>query len=486
MTGGNNGNVYSQTLDAPGLPASLTQTYGYDGVNRLSSVVEGGWSRNYYYDAYGNRAAQGTGLGVNTPDCAKATDPGCGDPGDIDFVANTNRLSTGFAAYDNAGNQTLLNYPGGQPTMDSTITYDAENKQIEFCPGTDTACNQIAATAKTTYHYDGGGNRVKKVVNLGETTVYVYDAFGNLAAEYSDVAPSADPGTHHRTTDHLGSTRLVTAATASVVSRRDFFPFGEEIPGSATYGNRQLVTDGQTDTTYNDPSGYRQQFTGQERDDESKLDYFLARYYSGSLGRFTSPDPALDTADPSIPQSWNRYVYVLNNPLRYVDPFGEDYEDLTEDARKLVDDLYNRVDTGITSDQAAQYYNQLSDSQKATFEAVAFALESIDTSGGGNLLQQVTSIDGILGADPGAGGTEQFRIFVGVKENTLEVLNSLGLDRVKGHDEFDQGFQQPQPEPSLQFNLTVDGRRGELDIDFRYKTEKLRRLRSQAQRRGCL
>jgi RHS repeat-associated protein len=63
-------------------------------------------------------------------------------------------------------------------------------------------------------------------------------------------------------------------------------------------------------------------FTGKERDAETGLDYFGARYYSGAQGRFSSPDPLLNSGKPSNPQSWNRYTYTLNNPLRYVDPTG--------------------------------------------------------------------------------------------------------------------------------------------------------------------
>jgi RHS repeat-associated protein len=62
-------------------------------------------------------------------------------------------------------------------------------------------------------------------------------------------------------------------------------------------------------------------FTGKERDQESGLDYFGARYYGSSMGRFMSPDPSgLSYADPTNPQSLNLYSYVLNNPLKFTDP----------------------------------------------------------------------------------------------------------------------------------------------------------------------
>jgi RHS repeat-associated protein len=69
----------------------------------------------------------------------------------------------------------------------------------------------------------------------------------------------------------------------------------------------------------------RQKFTGQERDAESGLDYFLARCYASGQGRFTSVDPLLASARAGNPQSWNRYAYVINNPLRLVDPSGMSY-----------------------------------------------------------------------------------------------------------------------------------------------------------------
>jgi len=65
------------------------------------------------------------------------------------------------------------------------------------------------------------------------------------------------------------------------------------------------------------------QFTGKERDSESGLDYFGARYYGSALGRFTSPDPSMLSVVLANPQSWNRYAYSLNSPLAYVDPNGE-------------------------------------------------------------------------------------------------------------------------------------------------------------------
>ncbi len=286
----NNGNVHEQKITASGLPGGfLTQTYTYDALNRLGSITEGSWSRNFGFDRSGNRWISGTTghtLHSSTPTAS------------TDFNTATNRLLKNSATFDYAGN--LLS-----ETFLGDMAYDADNHQTTF--------TDPVTSAVSTYTYDGAGNRVRKITPAA-TTVYVYNAFGKLAAEYASAAPSGPVGPQYRTTDHLGSTCLVTNATQGVISRRDFFPFGEEISGSATF-DRDQVKDGQANTTYNDPSGYRQQFTDKERDDESQLDYFLARYYAGPLGRFLGVDPANAGAIQTDPQAWNAYTYVGNNPL---------------------------------------------------------------------------------------------------------------------------------------------------------------------------
>jgi RHS repeat-associated protein len=71
--------------------------------------------------------------------------------------------------------------------------------------------------------------------------------------------------------------------------------------------------------------------TGKERDTETNLDYFGARYFSGAQGRFTSPDKLNATDDRSlVPSSFNKYAYAANNPLRFADPDGRDVVALLE------------------------------------------------------------------------------------------------------------------------------------------------------------
>src|SRR6185437_5488391 len=69
-------------------------------------------------------------------------------------------------------------------------------------------------------------------------------------------------------------------------------------------------------------TGTTHKFTGKERDLESGNDYFKARYYANSIGRWLSPDKPFADQHTTNPQSWNLYEYGRNNPLRNVDPDG--------------------------------------------------------------------------------------------------------------------------------------------------------------------
>ncbi len=158
------------------------------------------------------------------------------------------------------------------------------------------------------------GSSAQKILPSG-TTNYVYDAFGRLVAEYATNPTESPCTTCYLSYDHLGSVRMVTDASATVIARHDFLPFGEELPPNSASRNGQWGP-GDDNIT--------QKFTGQIRDEETDLDYFNARYFGAALGRFTSPDPQNAGADPANPQSWNAYSYVLGNPLASVDPSGRD------------------------------------------------------------------------------------------------------------------------------------------------------------------
>jgi len=214
-------------------------------------------------------------------------------------VNHNNRITnTGFS-YDAAGN--LL----GDGT--NAYTWDAESR--------------MKTAAGVTYLYDGDGKRVQQSPGTSGGKLYWYgtssdplvetDAAGHNCTEFvffngKRIARGDPNGTvFYFFADHLGSSRVVTNATGGIVEDSDYYPFGGE----------RVVVD-----ALNNP--YK--FTGKERDGESSLDFFNARYYSSSLGRFLSPDPDNAGSLEEDPQRWNGYSYARNNPLLYTDPDGTD------------------------------------------------------------------------------------------------------------------------------------------------------------------
>ena len=372
----NNGNVLSQQIRV-GTSLNRTQRYTYDALNRLKTATEAGsgtgWSQAYDYDRYGNRrvregASHGSNLAL-TPQM------------EIDIDTGNNRLAglkgMNRVGYDRAGNLTA-DWSG------RGFKYDGDNRMVSF--------DTTGADSDTTYSYDGEGRRVKKVVG-GAITVYVYNAGGQLVAEYTNPWRQ-ETGTRYLTADHLGSTRVVTGEDQGVLSRHDYLPFGEEI-GTA-YGGRLSVT-GYTASRLDGPT---QKFTGQERDGESQLDYFNARYFAGAGGRFTSVDPGNAGAAPTDPQSWNGYSYALNNPLRYTDPFGQwpspAYDDLDEERRRLLDASEVEINGDrLSGSKLWQAFSEMGEHGEAiqnAFVSTTDSLASVKLTNGQTALSQVSSI----------------------------------------------------------------------------------------------
>ncbi len=133
---------------------------------------------------------------------------------------------------------------------------------------------------------------------LGSTGLFVIHEVGNKQKHYHLVA-----STTYYQSDQIGSARMMTSGGGWPVWQAEYAPYGQEINPQATTNNYK--------------------FTGKERDSESGLDHFQFRSYSSTMGRWMSPDPSqLYYADPANPQSLNLYSYVLNNPLKFIDPDG--------------------------------------------------------------------------------------------------------------------------------------------------------------------
>jgi RHS repeat-associated protein len=281
-----NGNLYGWSAAGQ---QTFNRTYAYDTLNRLQSMADSDsvascQGLTWTYDAWANRTAQ-------TP--TKGT---CGAWSST-YTAN-NQIS-GYS-YDAAGN---LLYDGQH-----SYTYNAENR-ITAVDGGSTAA----------YVYDALGQRVSKTAN-GLESDYILDASGNIRTVFGDgcgtgcwaagytyangglISVYGNSTTYFASRDHLGSTRLWTSLNQSIYDSLDYLPFGE-------------ITSASTDP---DP-----EFTGKQRDSESNLDNFGARYYGSALGRFMSVDPTYESEILELPQTWNRYAYVYDRPVNLTDPNGE-------------------------------------------------------------------------------------------------------------------------------------------------------------------
>jgi RHS repeat-associated protein len=288
----NNGNVWKQRIIRPQF--SVGQEYGYDALNRISSMYESAdVNRTYGYDRYGNRYVATSSSQIPPPIAPEPTLPG-------HYNAANNRLVMSGTGFDAAGNQTTL--------APYTLEYDAEGRNTVV---------KLSGASYATFSYDGEGRRVKKAMNGGDTTYYLYDALGQMAVEYSTETPSST-GPSYLFTDMLGSVRTITNNVGAVVECYDYLPFGRMLGDDV--GGRGTCYPDPPDVNYD--SRAPQKFTGKERDAETGLDYFGARYYSGAEGRFTSPDPGAYKLED--PRTFNRYAYVNNNPLKYIDPTGRE------------------------------------------------------------------------------------------------------------------------------------------------------------------
>jgi RHS repeat-associated protein len=289
-----------------------TDWYVYDRVNRIvegtaiaSTVSSQKRKQRYTYDAFGNVKTKETYGNVGTPSETKTSTT------IFNINSATNRLSDMF--YDYSGN--MLGPPSANPQPYSfdamnmmktspgkTYVYDADDERVLI---SDSSSGNPAAFVDT-FVIRGLGNEV-----LREYTIYGGDGVGHWywTKDYiymgGRLLSSEDPsGRLNYHLDHLGSPRLITNNAKQVVSSHQYLPFGEE----ATSGG-----------------GGRLKFTGHERDQNyapgQDLDYMHARHYSFTDARFLSVDPGRDF-NPKVPQSWNLYAYVRNNPVNHVDVDG--------------------------------------------------------------------------------------------------------------------------------------------------------------------
>jgi RHS repeat-associated protein len=328
-----NGNL-AKVIDS----ATGTWMYTYDTLNRVATgtASSGPYNGQYgcwFYDAFGNRTSE-----------SMSTTPCTGTPPKLSWAtyttSNSNRMdstsvnSNQISGYDAAGNITfdgLNNYLydgegricGVQENVSGTIiqtvyVYDSAGNRVG--EGTSTAspfsCSLSSSVFTVTKGFVVGlnGEQLTETDGARHWTHTNVFAGGKLLATYTG------SNLYFGINDWLGTKRAEVGILPSCLSTYFSLPFGN---GLSPSGNCS------TDAT-------EHHFTGKERDAESGLDYFPARYYGSNMGRWMSPDPlpwiewqhgGEDDQNKfeswiANPQNLNLYAYVNNNPLSHTDPTG--------------------------------------------------------------------------------------------------------------------------------------------------------------------
>ena len=265
----------------------LTGSYGYDSVGNITTNIESGSAVTYSY-ANPRKQAVRTAFGYTN-------------------------------LYDLCGNMIVRH---GGLTNSQAMVYDAENRLkifsvagkivVEYGYGADGArlwkrvdqnMNQVQVWIGNTYEEKNDTNGNRKIL------FHVY-AGGQQVCTFETNSPlfggsdSSKVGYYYHE-DDLNSSSALSGSSGSQQEVNAYYPFGRALTASPQASFQ-----------------VSRRFTGQILDAESGLYYYNARYYDPELGRFIQADDIIP--DFSNPQCYNRYSYVMNNPLRYTDPSGHE------------------------------------------------------------------------------------------------------------------------------------------------------------------
>jgi len=318
------------------VPNQSPVAYAYDAASRLTSITPGTSIVQFSYDAANRRTTLTLPNGITTQygyDAASHLSA-------LTYQLGATTLGDLLYLYDAAGNRIQVGGAWartGIPRVVASATYNANNQQLTFgsqgltydlngnltSDGTNTynwdARNRLAAIAgpvSATFIYDAAGRRSRKTIN-GVTTDFVYDILNPVQEQSAQTVTNLLTGLRldeyfsrddtisaaFFLSDALGSTVALADGSNSISTTYIYQPFGTTTTTGASTPNPYDFTARETDLT--------------------GLKYYRARYYHPTLQRFTSEDPLdFGGGDTSL------YGYVLNNPLRFVDPWGLEYKDI--------------------------------------------------------------------------------------------------------------------------------------------------------------
>jgi RHS repeat-associated protein len=264
--------------------AGVTSNYGYDALYELTQVTQGvNTTESYTYDPVGNRLSS---LGVS--------------PYNYNLSNELTSTPSTTYAYDYNGNVVTKT----DSTGTTTYAWDFENRLTSVTlPGT---------AGTVTFRYDPFGRRIQKSSTSG-TTIFSYDgdkvmeelsSGGTAVARYTQGLGIDEPLAMYRSgvasyyhADGLGSIAALTNASGNPVAGYLYDSFGRLAASAGSMA-----------------SPFR--YTAREFDPETSLYYYRDRYYDSSVGRFLAEDPLRFDGGNHF------YLYVLNNPVNFIDPWG--------------------------------------------------------------------------------------------------------------------------------------------------------------------
>jgi RHS repeat-associated protein len=291
--------------DAKGAATVADHQYQYDTASQLTRITEPGNTRSYVYDAI-DRLTSANYTNPAQPNENYAYD-GVGNRTSSHLSANYgyqpfNRLTNSTAvsySYDANGN--LISKTDALGTW--IYSWDFENRLIQVLK---------PDSSSVIYRYDALGRRIQRAPSAGVSTNFVYDG-QDVIKDFNSDGSTVDylngPGIDNKLRltdsrvatgplyflqDQLGSTTALTNSSGGIVERVTYDAYGNSSGSSFT----------------------RYDYTGRERDPDTGLLYYRARWYDPEVGRFISEDPA------EFAGGLNWYAYVNGNPVNLTDPYG--------------------------------------------------------------------------------------------------------------------------------------------------------------------
>lgn len=326
------GNVINRTTEYgtnPGVGAKFTETYTYDDLNRLDyrSVSVADWGANmpsifddsidYQYDGFGNLKKKNGVSNYNYSDANRVhrltSATGFGSFA-YDYNGNIRSDGTGrtfnYGTYDKP---TRITKGGLYADMKYGVErelYFKKEKRVE-----------AGKTNEYQTIYLGNYEEVRRTGGSGSSTEHKYYIAGDIVISHRSNGTKEYSYLHK---DHQGSITTVTNVNGTVVQQAFFDPFGKrtQIHQASVFANSSYMQP--TDRGY----------TGHNMMDGLGIIHMNGRIYDPTLGRFLQADPHIQA--PNNSQSYNRYAYVLNNPMSYTDPSGYFFNKLFKGLNKAL------------------------------------------------------------------------------------------------------------------------------------------------------